>query len=131
SAGVHRVYVGGSRCAWQWHRVPRTAVPVHGHDPVAASGAIEFAHRPYIVGGHAVHRGEGVVARANAGRGHDAPRNAVPVHGKGALHVVAVDVVADGPHVVGGDGRYIVQHVVVRAGVGAGYNAPRAAVPVL
>src|SRR5438876_565668 len=73
-----------------------------------------------------------VAARADTGAGHDAPTAAVPMLLQGLVSAVTgVAIVTHGPHIVGRHRRHSIEIVAMRAGAGAGHDAPTAAVPML
>src|SRR5207253_11166961 len=84
-------------------------------------------HGPDIIGGNRGNAVEPVAGRCgDLWIGDDAPPAAVPVLDDGPLHVKGVYSVTNGPHVIGGDGRHVLESgAAPDAVVGAGHDAPR------
>ncbi len=118
--------------AWASDDAPRGAVPVFDQGLHCAAGSTGLSHGPDLIRRDRSCGLQGVEPRADAGAGDDAPRGAVPVFGERLHgHVDGWLEVAHGPDVSGGDGCHSSQLVVLRAGIGAGDDAPLVAVPVL
>src|SRR5207253_524835 len=109
---------------------PLGAVPVLGQGLMGGPIAV-VTHGPYVVGRHSSDPVEEVVAQPLVRGGHDAPEPPIPMHDQCLVDSAAVHVRANCPDVGRRDDCYPVELVLVLAHVGAGYDAPGSAVPVL
>src|SRR5207245_4334503 len=87
---------------------------------------------PYIVRRHGGHREKLVIhQRPDVRAGRDGPTRAVPMLHQRLSYAEIVDVVSYSPDVIGCDGVYRSEEVVVRPGAGAWYLRPPSSCPVV